>query len=1005
MAFADTSVAEVLVPGSGIGGSGYLLSPHLILTAHHVVSELPKVEGSPDLLRANPMGAWATSGPSCKVRLLQGQIGAPYHEARPVWVDENDDVALLLVADTSWQPPPQPPTTWADINRIDPVPYIATGFPIESTQVEDGEQVRESREVFGVIKPVSQTKHRLLELNVDHEVELVAGSSAWGGMSGAAVFSSGLLVGVVRSDPHPDHPAGKELLAVPLSTFGADPVFRAWLAADDGPEGWRKAARPAVPSGTLQDTKLSLELPTAREGDLVGRVELIAACVDQLRKSRDVVLQSGLPGVGKTALANAIVHDPDINSHFDGGRLWLSVGKPDADLSRHWIHRMGTWARRLGVRDDEVGQAEQQNDRSGMAALVNAALGDRNCLLVFDDVWDVEDARLFLLIGSSSSRLITTRLMSVADLLPAGRTPVPELSYEDSIALVQELVPDVRSLDSSKLEQAVSGLGGLPLTILLVAAGLRRQVERTGYDGGNEYLDTLTARERLKLDTDRLPASQLSDMAAQHRTLKNIIELTTDALKRPERATLRDLAAFPPKANTFGRSVAKAVAEKERHLDTLADFGLIELVDRASPRYAMHQAIADFARQGKKGDADAFRRMIDFFLDFIESTSKTKSTWDWIAALQPEAENIRAALAWAIAAKDTSRGLALMAALWDFWYRTSQFARARDLAREVLALPRTEPTSTSEQIQRAQLLNDAGNYAYNMADLNEAEPLHRESLSLRQSAGATHLVPGNLNNIGLVLRERGAYDEAIHHFDDALAGNRASDYDKAVDWAGMNLNNLGITHHRRGDYDLAALCQRQSIDEFRGAVDNWGMAMARVDLAMSLIEGGSVDRGRQHLAEILEYANDTRDVKMTSSVLRGFAAIALREDDPPRARDCSMASVVMSAEVTDRLGQGHALETLVVAGHLSGNADLAARAVGALDGYRERSGFASSDRVSRQVESAIKAARDGDSLGFDDIADEARADVAGDLVNIVDAVGAGNVDREGIVDRLRGVPA
>jgi len=52
----------------------------------------------------------------------------------------------------------------------------------------------------------------------------------------------------------------------------------------------------------------------------------------------------GLPGVGKTTIAAALAHDPDIGKTFPDGVLWTSLGQKPELLSE-----LATWGRALGT--------------------------------------------------------------------------------------------------------------------------------------------------------------------------------------------------------------------------------------------------------------------------------------------------------------------------------------------------------------------------------------------------------------------------------------------------------------------------------------------------------------------------------------------------------------------------------------------------------------------------------------------------------------------------------
>ena len=109
----------------------------------------------------------------------------------------------------------------------------------------------------------------------------------------------------------------------------------------------------------------------------------------------------GAGGFGKTALANALCHDSDIQDAFADGILRVTLGEKPGDL--------------LGHVDDliKVLTGERWYSRCIDAAktALAEALDDRQCLLVIDDVWASADLTPFLHRGlhDRTTRLITTR--------------------------------------------------------------------------------------------------------------------------------------------------------------------------------------------------------------------------------------------------------------------------------------------------------------------------------------------------------------------------------------------------------------------------------------------------------------------------------------------------------------------------------------------------------------------------------------------------------------------
>lgn len=162
-------------------GSAYGVGPRLLLTAAHVVL----VDGAP--------------AQTVQVRLL-GADG--FIQCTVVWhrYDRNLDVALLRVTD----PERSLPQRWKAVrwgrlvtSAIN-TSVTAAGFP-DVQRHPDG--VRDTEQLSGRVNPLTGLKAGWYAVGVEDPPTRVRRSSTpWHGMSGAALFADGLLVGVVAGD-------------------------------------------------------------------------------------------------------------------------------------------------------------------------------------------------------------------------------------------------------------------------------------------------------------------------------------------------------------------------------------------------------------------------------------------------------------------------------------------------------------------------------------------------------------------------------------------------------------------------------------------------------------------------------------------------------------------------------------------------------------------------------------------------------------------------------------
>jgi Trypsin-like peptidase domain len=294
---ARPRIAEVLVTQAGEDrrGSGYLVAPGWVLTAGHVVADAQKV------------AVWLGAPP-----ILESAAGLGV-DPRRILMAADADLALLPVGQ-----PPAEVVEPALLGRLDrdaatPVAVVAAGFPrfkLRAARRGEDRMLRELHEARGTITARSNAKTRTYELAglsvvPDEDPEPVL-HSPWEGMSGAAVWADGRLVGVVA-----EHHAGEG-----RGTLTVRPVEELFQASAAEPiKRWREALGPRLP---------------ARPGDLwlvrrqnVGEVALeqayqvAAALAPKLLEAReheladlDVFARSeeqwrwvqGPPYAGKTAL-------------------------------------------------------------------------------------------------------------------------------------------------------------------------------------------------------------------------------------------------------------------------------------------------------------------------------------------------------------------------------------------------------------------------------------------------------------------------------------------------------------------------------------------------------------------------------------------------------------------------------------------------------------------------------------------------------------------------------
>ncbi|MGW0655087.1 hypothetical protein ACWD4T_41050, partial [Streptomyces umbrinus] len=237
-------VAEVFNPRAGVVGSGWFITPQLVLTVWHAAEGTAPVgeaaPGAPPPRRSLSPAALdelADGREPCRVRALaDASAGRPFRDAVTVWWRPECDVALLLVTEDADRATPSAgwaTTYWADLVSADPVEVTAVGFPDHDVV----DRVRESRQFGGVVHPLSGVRSGHWVITTGALARPTPGSG-WAGMSGAALFAGDRLVGLVTADAGGGSAPVAELRAVPARTFADDPLLAEWIRWAGGAGAW-----------------------------------------------------------------------------------------------------------------------------------------------------------------------------------------------------------------------------------------------------------------------------------------------------------------------------------------------------------------------------------------------------------------------------------------------------------------------------------------------------------------------------------------------------------------------------------------------------------------------------------------------------------------------------------------------------------------------------------------------------------------------------------------------
>lgn len=100
-------------------------------------------------------------------------------------------------------------------------------------------------------------------------------------------------------------------------------------------------------------------------------------------------------------------------------------------------------------------------------AHLSKCLEDRTCLLILDDVWQVEHAAAFNVLGQRCKLLLTTRDSRIVNALDAVEYQLDILSDEQALEVLASCAGQPKETLTAKAYEVMRECGNLPLARLL----------------------------------------------------------------------------------------------------------------------------------------------------------------------------------------------------------------------------------------------------------------------------------------------------------------------------------------------------------------------------------------------------------------------------------------------------------------------------------------------------------------------------------------------------------
>ena len=378
------------------------------------------------------------------------------------------------------------------------------------------------------------------------------------------------------------------------------------LSDDDRAELARIASPPADRQDDIVIGGCALPRPLPHFMSRARELSLIQGVRSNPRDSAPVIVVSGQPGLGKTALA---VRAAELSAErYPDGQLFVDLAGIDSapmsaeDALDRLLRAIGTPLAQISNRLDE---------RAGQW---RAATADRRLLVVLDNAGDEAQIRP-LLPGAGDTLVLVTSRQTLGGLEGVTRIMLEPMTRAESVALLRTITDSPFQPEDEAAEVARL-CGYLPLALTIAA---NRLLSRPGWT--MSYL------------ADRLsdPARRLNTLTAGDLAVRTAFELSYAQLTEASKLVFRRLGLVP--GTSFSGDLAAVLAgldvdAAEDHLDRLTELNLLQLAP-APGRVRFHDLLRLFANERLAQDepATAVQAVREQMMRWLLGTATAAGLW------------------------------------------------------------------------------------------------------------------------------------------------------------------------------------------------------------------------------------------------------------------------------------------------------------------------------------------------------------------------------------------
>jgi predicted ATPase/Tfp pilus assembly protein PilF len=650
----------------------------------------------------------------------------------------------------------------------------------------------------------------------------------------------------------------------------------------------------------------------------VGREVELQEIAGLVREHRLVTL-TGTGGIGKTQTALRVVaglgDDGAVPVRFVGLALVASSSAVVAAI-----------ASAAGIREVP--------ERALLETLLAQLAGKRmllildNCEHVVGEAAAVADA---ILTSCPGVRIVATSrepLRTAGERtyrLPSLKTPGAVALFADRAAAVDYRFA-ITNENAERVAELCTRLDGIPLAIELAAA----RINLFSVEGLIEKLD-----ERLRL----LSGGKRTDSPRQQ-TMRAAIDWSFNLLSAQEQRLFERLAVF------LGGCTLDAV-EAVASDTTLAGSEILDLLssltekslvvadaDLRESRFRLLESTRAFALEklDARGERSEFTRRHANWIARLAGraweSARTQPTQPWAREYEPELENARGAIEWAIAAREASIAARIAGGFTTIWSMYRGAAEPRGWLESVLPLL----DAASDPAIAAQAWRMLSSVTFGTHKIDAA----RRAIELDVRSGDSYGEVASLFQLSAGYLESGRIEEAREANDRALRICREN----------------GLTHSRRyataldvgariailsGKLDDARVFRTEALAIMRAIGDELDATTIRQNMGELEFSAGNVERALEHAEAAVAGARRATSVHREASALANAAACRLVLGDVDGARAAARASLALAKGVQP-LVAAIAMQHLATVAALRGDPTDGARLRGYVDWWYRSEG-------------------------------------------------------------------